>query len=97
MGADGLDVARGRELGEAVAKVAHAGDNEFLGRHLHQRASIGVVASVGEGNYICRGHVRGRSDPFYCVADFLDGIDERADVAGDVVEEVDGGHGAPIL
>ena len=92
MGADGLDVTRGRELGEAVAEVAHAGDDEFLGRNLHQRVSNGVVASVREGNYICRGHVRGRSDPFYREADFFDGIDEGADIARDVVEEVDGGH-----
>jgi hypothetical protein len=51
------------------------------------------VRSVVEGvSYLGGGHVGGRLDPFHRVADLLDGIDERADVAGDIVEEVDGRH-----
>ena len=45
MFADGLDVTGFLELAQAVAEVANTGDNEFLGRHLHQRMSIGVLRS----------------------------------------------------
>jgi len=34
---DGVDVAGGGELAEAVAEVADAGDDEFLGDLLDQR------------------------------------------------------------
>lgn len=42
--------------------------------------------------YLGGGYVGGRLDPGDRVADGLDGIDERAHVAGDIVEQVDGGH-----
>jgi hypothetical protein len=47
---------------------------------------------TGRGNYLCRGDISGRLDPFYRVPNFLDGVDERADVTGDVVEKVNCGH-----
>ena len=43
--ADGLDVAGFLELAQAVAEVTNTGDDEFLGRHLHQRVSIGDMRS----------------------------------------------------
>ena len=36
--------------------------------------------------YLGGGHVRGRLDPCYRVADLLDSVDEGADIAGDIVE-----------
>ena len=44
-------------------------------------------------SYLGVGDVSRRADPFDGVADFLNGIDERADIARHVVEEVDGRHG----
>jgi hypothetical protein len=84
--ADRLDVARLLQLRETVAEVADAGDDEFLRAMLHQRLSIGARIVVDGVLYLGGGHVRGRLDPFYRVAHFLDGVDERADVSGDVVE-----------
>jgi hypothetical protein len=51
------------------------------------------VSACGE-SYVGGRHVGGRLHPRDRVADLLDGIDERQDVARDVVEEVHGGHGA---
>lgn len=47
----------------------------------------------GVESYMGLGDVGGRLDPLDRVANLLDGIDERADVAGDVVEEVHCRHG----
>jgi hypothetical protein len=43
-------------------------------------------------SYLGGGHVGGRLDHGDGIADGLDGIGERAHVAGDIVEEVNGGH-----
>jgi len=75
-----------------VAEVADAGNNEFLGAMLHQHLSIVARVLVRGRWYLGRGHVRGRLDPFDGVANLLDGIDEGADVAGDVVEQVNCRH-----
>ena len=72
--------------------MADARYDEFLAARLHQRVSIGANADSGWPAYLCGGHVGRRLDPIDRVADFLDGIDEGADVAGDVVEEMNGGH-----
>lgn len=54
---------------------------------------LGRVVEEGRGEiYICLGDIFGRANPFNFVAELLNGIDEAADVASDVVEEVDGRH-----
>jgi hypothetical protein len=80
-------------LRETVAEVADAGYDEFLGTQLHQRTSTGVSCRGAEEAYLCGGHVGGRLDPDDRVADLLNGVDKRADVARDIVEHVDGRHG----
>lgn len=75
--------------------MADAGNDEFLGAHLYQRMSIGVFCAYLAGwekSYIGLGYIGGRPDPFDCVANLLNGVDERTDVAGDVVEEVNCRH-----
>lgn len=49
---------------------------------------------VGGGCYLCGGDVLRRPDPGDRVADLFDGIDERAHVASDIVEQVNGRHRA---
>ena len=92
--ANWLDVAGLVQLRETVSEVADARNDEFLAVRLHQRVSIGANANANSGwsRYLCGGHVGGRLDPVDRVADFLDGIDEGADVAGHVVEEVNSRH-----
>lgn len=46
MFADRLDVTSLLQLGETVAEMAYAGDDEFLGRRLDQRTSIDVFVRV---------------------------------------------------
>jgi hypothetical protein len=84
--ADGLGVACFLQLGETVSEVADARNDEFLRAMLYQHLSIHARVFVRGRWYLGRGHVRGRLDPFDSVANLLDGINERADVAGDVVE-----------
>jgi hypothetical protein len=48
--ADGLDIASLLELLHAVTKVADTRNDEFLGRYLYQRMSIGVLQSC-EGRH----------------------------------------------
>lgn len=50
------------------------------------------VAKAGR-RYLGGGNIGRRADPFDSVPDFLNGIDKRANVAGDIVEKVDGRHG----
>lgn len=50
------------------------------------------VADAGEDNFIGMLDIFRASDPLNLVAAFLNRVDEAADVAGDVVEEVDCGH-----
>ena len=47
----------------------------------------------GGGSYFRGGNVGGGFNPFHRIADLFDGIDERADVSRDVIEEVSRGHG----
>jgi hypothetical protein len=90
--ADGLDVARFLELGETVSEMADARDDEFLRAKLYQHLSIHARILVKGPWYLCRGYVGGRLDPFDGIANLLDGIDERADITGDVVEQVHSRH-----
>lgn len=50
------------------------------------------MADTRQDDFLCNRDVGRRADPFDLVAAFFDRIDEGADVAGDVVEEVDCGH-----
>ncbi len=86
MGADGLEVAALGELGEAVAEVSDAREDELL---------LGGFVSYARGlvRRMTRSvtHLSFRNflryfDPFYIVAKLLNGIDEGSDVASDVVE-----------
>lgn len=78
-----------------MTKVTDAGYDEFLAVRLDQHMSTGVwSAGRWRGVYLCGGHILGRPDPLDRVANLLDGIDKRTDVSGDVVEQVDGRHGA---
>ena len=47
--------------------------------------TVPEVADSGEDDLLGRGDVGGRADPADFVAAFFDGVDEGADVAGDVV------------
>jgi hypothetical protein len=84
--ANRLGVARLLQLRETVAEVADAGNDEFLRAMLYQQLSIGAYTHRGGMLYLSRGYIGGCLDPFYRVADFLDGVDQRADIAGDIVE-----------
>lgn len=75
-----------------MAKVADARNDEFLGAMLYQHLSIVARVFVRGRWYLGRWHIRGRLDPFDGVANLLDGIDERADVSGDIVEQVNCRH-----
>lgn len=92
MFADRLTVTGLLQLRETVAKMADAGDDEFLRAILYQHLSIGVRLLVRGSRYLCGGNIGGRPDPFYCVPDFLNGIDERPDVASDIIEQVHSRH-----
>lgn len=46
--------------------------------------------------YVSLGDIFRRSDPVYGVAKLLNGVDQTSDVAGDIVQEVNGGHVAQI-
>lgn len=69
-----------------MSEVADARDNEFLRAVLYQYLSIHARFHVGGMWYLGGGDIGGCLDPFDGIANLLDGIDERADVAGNVVE-----------
>jgi hypothetical protein len=90
--ADGLDVARFLELGKTVSEMADARDDKFLRAMPYQHLPIHARILVRGPWYLCRGHVGGRLDPFDGIAKLLDSIDERADITGDVVEQMHSRH-----
>lgn len=51
-----------------------------------------LMEGYGRGTHVRFRNVFGTSDPFYRVPDLLNGIDQAAHIAGDIVEEVDCGH-----
>ena len=55
--------------------------------------TVAEVADTGDDEFFGVGDVEGRGDPADGVAAFLDGVDEGALVAGDVIEEMDSWHG----
>ena len=65
--------------------MADAGNDEFLERHLHQRMSTRAYYRSSDESYFCRREIGRRLHPLDSVADLLNGIDERADIARDVV------------
>lgn len=64
-------------------------------RRTSRVSCCGCYCKVGQGGseYLSIGNLLWRPDPLNLVADILDGVDEAAHVAGDVVEEVNLGHG----
>lgn len=91
---DGLNIARVVELSETVAKVAYSGKDEFLsGLSVPISSSFGQLNLVGcEGLYLCLFYIFRRLDPFDLVADLLNRIDQRSNVASNVVQEVNCRH-----
>lgn len=79
-----------------MAEVADARNDEFLRAILYQHLSIGVRLLVRGSRYLCGGNIGGRLDPFYCIADFFNSINQRAHVASNIVEQVNGRHGEII-
>lgn len=73
--------------------MADAGDNKFLwDAKLSALVNWRLYVYDWGMKYLCGGYVGRRFHPFYSVADFLDSIDQRADIAGDIVEKVNGRH-----
>ena len=54
--------------------------------------TVAEVADARENDFLGGGDVGWGPDPGYCVATFLDGVDEGPDVACYVVQQVDCGH-----
>lgn len=82
-----------------MAKVADAGENQFLEREeraLNIANVVGCRLRVGAQTNLGFRDIFRCLDPFDFVAKLLNGIHQAADVAGNIVEEVDGGHFGPM-
>ncbi len=82
------------ELRQAVTKVADTRENEFLTKSIPSQRLL-LAAKSWAPTYLCFGDIFGGLDPFNVVSKLLNGIHQAPDVAGNIVEEVDGGHVGP--
>lgn len=52
---------------------------------MHKKVSYAVFLERGKITDLCVFDIFGRLDPFHLISDLVDGIDQRADVARNVV------------
>lgn len=64
----------------------------FYGAGCISARQLVSVCEGSEAQYLCGGDIGGRLDQLDRVANLLNGVDQRADVASDVVEKMDSRH-----
>ena len=85
------------QLGQAVAEVADTRKNKFLQGSASREDYAQSREVVAKGQYLCLGDIFRRLDPFYLIAQLLNGVHQAPDVARNIVQQMNGGHLGPRL